>query len=78
MDVLDLAKGVVTEVLSGKMPEMDVLATLMSRILGLAIVFMSCIIKLPQVRENEEARKREYRRNMLVRTTRYDNDSSNS
>jgi mannose-P-dolichol utilization defect protein 1 len=49
MDVLDLAKGVVTEVLSGKMPETDVLATLMSRILGLAIVLMSCIIKLPQI-----------------------------
>ena len=49
MDVLDIGKGVVVDLLSGKMPEMEVIALLMSRLLGSAIVFMSCIIKLPQV-----------------------------
>mmetsp|Transcript_8438 Transcript_8438/g.20921 ORF Transcript_8438/g.20921 Transcript_8438/m.20921 type:complete len:280 (-) Transcript_8438:56-895(-) len=49
MDVLDIGKGVVVDLLSGKMPEMEVIALLMSRLLGSAIVFMSCIIKLPQI-----------------------------
>jgi len=41
--------GVATGLLKGELPTMDVIALLMSRLLGSAIVLMSCIIKLPQI-----------------------------
>ena len=44
-----MGMDVLKTVMSGQMPDTEVLAILASRILGLSIVFMSMIIKLPQV-----------------------------
>ncbi|QDZ22988.1 mannose-P-dolichol utilization defect 1 protein [Chloropicon primus] len=49
MDAIELGMGVATGLLKGELPTMEVIALLMSRLLGSAIVLMSCIIKLPQI-----------------------------